>query len=55
MPTKESAFTVSLYALVVGVAKFKDPAVNKLERAAKDARDFAAALKGRTAFTARSR
>ena len=46
MPTKESAFTVSLYALVVGVAKFKDPAVNKLERAAKVARDFAAVLKG---------
>jgi Caspase domain/Bacterial Ig domain len=37
--------TVSLYALVVGVAKFKDPAVNKLDWAAKDARDFAAALK----------
>ncbi len=40
-----SGSTVSLYALVVGVAKFKDPAVNKLEWAAKDARDFAAALK----------
>jgi hypothetical protein len=42
------ASTVALYALVVGVAKFKDPAVNKLEWAAKDARDFAAALKGQT-------
>ncbi len=41
----EVVSTVSLYALVVGVAKFKDPAVNKLEWAAKDARDFAAALK----------
>jgi hypothetical protein len=42
---QESAKTISLYALVVGVAKFKDPAVNKLAWAAKDARDFAAALK----------
>jgi len=41
----EAVSTVSLYALVVGVAKFKDPAVNHLEWAAKDARDFAAALK----------
>jgi WD40 repeat protein len=37
--------TVSLYALVVGVAKFKDPKINPLSWAAKDARDFAAALK----------
>ena len=45
---QEGAKTVSLYALVVGVAKFKDPAVNKLAWAAKDARDFAAALKKQT-------
>ncbi len=45
---KESGPTVSLYALVVGVAKFKDPAVNPLGWAAKDARDFAAALKTQT-------
>ncbi len=45
---KESGHTVSLYALVVGVAKFKDPAVNPLGWAAKDARDFAAALKTQT-------
>jgi WD40 repeat protein len=44
----ESTPAVSLYALVVGVARFKDPAVNKLEWAAKDARDFAAALKSQT-------
>ena len=37
--------TVSLYAVVVGVSKFKDTNVNSLEWAAKDARDFAAALK----------
>ncbi len=43
-PAKDSTPSVSLYALVVGVAKFKDPAVNKLAWAAKDARDFAAAL-----------
>jgi WD40 repeat protein len=36
---------VSLYALVVGVAKFKDPKINPLGWAAKDARDFAASLK----------
>jgi WD40 repeat protein len=36
--------TVSLYALVVGVAKFKDPKINQLSWAAKDARDFAEAL-----------
>ncbi len=41
----EVASTVSLYALVVGVSKFKDPSVNSLNWAAKDARDFAAALK----------
>ena len=40
--------TVSLYALVVGVAKFKDPAVPPLSWAGKDARDFAAALKRQT-------
>ncbi len=39
------ASTVSLYALIVGVSKFKDPSVNSLNWAAKDARDFAAALK----------
>ncbi|MGO9461606.1 MAG: caspase family protein, partial [Rhodomicrobium sp.] len=44
-PPAASASTVSLYALVVGVSKFKDPNVNHLEWAAKDARDFAAALK----------
>ena len=37
---------VSLYALVVGVSKFKDPNVPPLHWAAKDALDFAAALKG---------
>jgi len=41
----EVVSTVSLYALVVGVSKFKDPSVNNLNWAAKDARDFAAALK----------
>ncbi len=40
--------TVSLYALVVGVAKFKDASVNKLDWAAKDARDFAEALQRQT-------
>jgi len=35
----------SLYALVVGVSRFKDPNVPPLHWAAKDARDFAAALK----------
>jgi WD40 repeat protein len=42
---KASTSTVSLYALVVGVAKFKDPNVNPLSWAAKDARDFAETLK----------
>ena len=37
---------MSLYALVVGVSRFKDPNVPPLHWAAKDARDFAAALKG---------
>ena len=45
-PAKETEPSVSLYALVVGVAKFKDPAVPQLAWAGKDARDFAAALKG---------
>ena len=36
---------VSLYALVVGVSRFKDPNVPPLHWAAKDACDFAAALK----------
>jgi WD40 repeat protein len=40
-----SAPSVSLYALVAGVAKFKDPSINPLSWAAKDARDFAEALK----------
>jgi hypothetical protein len=44
-PPMVNASTVSLYALVVGVSKFKDPNVNKLAWAAKDARDFASALK----------
>ncbi|MGA9267184.1 MAG: hypothetical protein WBV79_12140, partial [Rhodomicrobium sp.] len=35
----------SLYAVVVGVGTFKDPKVPTLHWAAKDARDFAAALK----------
>ena len=35
----------SLYAVVVGVGKFKDPSVPALRWPAKDARDFAAALK----------
>jgi WD40 repeat protein len=37
--------TVSLYALVVGVGKFKDARINALDWAGKDARDFADALK----------
>jgi WD40 repeat protein len=37
--------TGSLYALVVGVGKFKDAGVPGLNYAGKDARDFAAALK----------
>jgi WD40 repeat protein len=41
-----AASAVSLYALVVGVSKFKDPNIKELNWAAKDARDFAAALKG---------
>ena len=41
----KNASTVSLYALVVGVGKFKDKSINGLEWAGKDARDFAAALK----------
>ena len=41
----QNASTVSLYALVVGVGKFKDKSINGLEWAGKDARDFAAALK----------
>jgi hypothetical protein len=44
----ESGSTVSLYAIVVGVSKFKDPAVSKLAWAAKDAKDFAAALKSQS-------
>ena len=41
----QNASTVSLYALVVGVSKFKDAGVPALAWAAKDARDFADALK----------
>ena len=40
----KTASTVSLYALVVGVGKFKDESINGLAWAGKDARDFAAAL-----------
>jgi WD40 repeat protein len=40
-----SAPTVALYALVVGVGKFKDAKINPLDWAGKDARDFADALK----------
>ncbi len=40
-----SAPALSLYALVVGVSKFKDPTINSLGWASKDARDFAQALK----------
>ncbi len=42
----QNASTVSLYALVVGVSKFKDASIPALAWAAKDARDFAAALQG---------
>jgi WD40 repeat protein len=41
----QNASTVSLYALVVGVSRFKDKRIVPLEWAAKDANDFAAALK----------
>ena len=41
----QSTSIISLYALVVGVGKFKDKSINGLEWAGKDARDFAAALK----------
>ncbi len=41
----QNASTVSLYALVVGVGKFKDASINGLKWAGKDARDFADALK----------
>jgi WD40 repeat protein len=37
--------TVSLYALVVGVGKFKDAKINALSWAGQDAREFAEALK----------
>ena len=40
--------TVSLYVLAAGVSKFQDPKVPQLDWAAKDARDFAAALKQQT-------
>ena len=40
----QTTSSVSLYALVVGVSRFKDPNVPPLHWAAKDARDFAAAL-----------
>ncbi len=42
---KASAPTVSLYALVVGVGKFKDAKINSLSWAGQDAREFADALK----------
>lgn len=41
----QNASTVSLYALVVGVSRFEDKRIVPLEWAAKDATDFAAALK----------
>ncbi|MBI4724089.1 MAG: caspase family protein, partial [Rhodomicrobium sp.] len=44
-PSAGNLSTTSLYALVVGVGKFKDPKINGLDWASKDARDFAAALK----------
>jgi WD40 repeat protein len=40
----QQASTVSLYALVVGVGKFKEAKIDSLAWAGKDARDFAAAL-----------
>ncbi len=40
----QQASTVSLYALVVGVGKFKEAKIDNLAWAGKDARDFAAAL-----------
>jgi hypothetical protein len=42
---KANALTVSLYALVVGVGKFKDAKINPLTWAGQDAREFADALK----------
>ncbi len=42
----QQASTVSLYALVVGVGKFKEAKIDTLAWAGKDARDFAAALQG---------
>jgi WD40 repeat protein len=41
---RASAPTVSLYALVVGVGKFKDAKINPLTWAGEDAREFARAL-----------
>ncbi len=43
-PSKQNT-TVSLYALVVGVGKFKEAKIDTLAWAGKDARDFAEALK----------